>query len=375
MKVIAGVPHYPGGKIPREFRSGGRKEEIRNRVFIRRVPLPSINRAKMPLRLLQFCAYQAGAAIAGRNEKFDVLMMYGPALEMWLPFMTLGVRKRIPIVYSVHDIYPEVGIKSGIFRHRAVVRFVDTLERSCLMHADRIRILSTSFQDSLLVKGVPEERLRLVYDWVDIENIQPIPRVNSFAIENRLTENFVVLYSGNMGYVQALDNVINAAMILKQHEDILFVFVGEGAARSSLIEKVKTYGLLNVRFIGWQPAERMPEVYATGDVCIVSLSKGMAFDALPSKSYAIMAAKRPVISCVDRGSDAWNLVERAGAGIPVPPESAGDLSEAIIEMRDNKALTARFAQQGREYVAAHHSPASAAQVFEKILYEAVSEPN
>ena len=365
--VIAGVPHYPSGRVPEDFRRGRKKMEERNGVKIIRVSLPSINRTRMVQRLFQFLAYQVGASITGRILQIDLLMMYGPALEMWLPYWFLGVRRDVPIIYSVHDIYPDVGVKLGVFKNRAVIRLVDRLEKYCLLHADKIRILSTSFEQSLISKGVPENKINLIYDWVDTEFIRPLPRKNAFSVENGLLDHFVVLFTGNMGFVQALDTVIQAANILSEYEDILFVFVGNGAARNSLIHQVEELKLKNVHFIGWQPANRMPEVYASADVSLVSLGKGTAFDALPSKTFAIMASERPVIACVDRGSDAWNLIERARTGIPVEPESPFDLSEGILTLYNSRDTAREYAENGRCYVVEHHSPQKAAREFHSMM--------
>jgi colanic acid biosynthesis glycosyl transferase WcaI len=294
---------------------------------------------------------------------------------MFLPYYVLGVLRHKPIVYSVHDIYPDVGVKLGVFRHSTIIRLVGAMEDYCLSHAARVRILSTSFAPALEGRGVDADKIRLIYDYVDPEAITPLPRDNPFACEHGLDKRFVVLYTGNMGYVQALNSVIDAAHRLEEHQAIGFVFVGEGAAKASLIEQSQRLALDNVKFIGWQPAERMAEIYASGDICLVSLSKGMAEGALPSKSFSIMAAARVLLASVDPGSDAWDLVERSHAGIAVPPESPDALSEAVLRLYADPKLRQQMGRNGRNYVLEHHSPASAAQQFDELLVEAVESYN
>jgi len=119
----------------------------------------------------------------------------------------------------------------------------------------------------------------------------------------------------------------------------------------------------------------MAEIYASGDICLVSLSKGMAEGALPSKSFSIMAAARVLLASVDPGSDAWDLVERSHAGIAVPPGSPDALSEAVLRLYADPKLRQQMGRNGRNYVLEHHSPASAAQQFDELLVEAVESYN
>ena len=114
-----------------------------------------------------------------------------------------------------------------------IIQLVTLLERSCAQRATIVRILSKSFIDGVKRLGVADDRIRLIYDWVDTDLITPMPKVNAFSIEKGLDKDFVVLYAGNMSFSQGLENVLEAARLLV-NEQIRFVLVGEGAARDSL---------------------------------------------------------------------------------------------------------------------------------------------
>jgi colanic acid biosynthesis glycosyl transferase WcaI len=135
-----------------------------------------------------------------------------------------------------------------------------------------------------------------------------------------------------MGVLQGLEYVLEAANLLKDSDGVRFVFVGDGLARRALMEKANQLALPNVKFIPYQPFEKMPEILATADISLVSLIKGSGFGALPSKSFTIFASGRPVIASVDEGSETWNLVKRADAGLCVPPESPSELVKAILTL-------------------------------------------
>jgi colanic acid biosynthesis glycosyl transferase WcaI len=322
--------------------------------------------------MIQFASYQVGATLAGWNQEYDVYLTVTAALQVWLPFVVLSVFRRKPAVYSIHDVYPDVGVKMGVFRHRAVISLVASMEDYCLKHATRIRVLSKSFTPSLLARGVSESKLRLIHDWIDTDLFKPLPRDNGFAVEHGLVDRFVVLYAGNIGFLQGLDHVLDAADLLRGNEDVCFVFVGDGSAKEALVEKAACLDLSNVKFLPYRPIEQVPEVLATADVSLVSLLEGGGFGALPSKSYAIFASGRPLLASIDEGCEAWDLVKRAEAGLCVPPENPSRLAEAILTLKHDDGLRKRLGQNGRVWAKRYHSPQSAAQQFEELLLAAIA---
>lgn len=368
--VICAVPHYPSGRVPKEYSQKRISYSRENGVGVARVPVPSLARSKLVLRMLQFLSYQLGASWAGLSRHYDVLLVSNPALEVFLPFGILSVLRHKPAIFSVHDVYPDVGVRLGIFRHRAVIQAVGLLERFCLDHSAIVRVLSESFVPSLRKMGVPESKIALVYDWVDTDLIRPLPRENDFARENGLVNKFVVLYAGNIGLSQGLEHVLAAAKLLAYDENIQFIFVGDGAARRRLVEEADQRVLTNVQFLPFQPRERLPEVLATADVSLVTLQSGIGLDSLPSKSFSILASGRPIMASVDEGSDTWNLVKRAAAGICVPPEDPLKLADAILSLKQNPAECERLGRNGRLYAVKHHSLCSAAEQFEELLLQA-----
>ena len=371
-RSLTTVPHYPSGRVPKEYGGRLRAEADENGVHVIRLALPSVNRRSLAQRMIQFLSYQIGAIIAGWNRDYDVFLTTTAALQMVLPFTFFSVLRRKPSVYSVHDVYPDVGVKSGIFRHRPIIHLIASLENFCLKHAARVRILSESFRPGLLARGVPDSKLSLIYDWIDIDLFKPLPRDNSFAVEHDLKGRFVVLYAGNIGIMQGLGYLLEAAKLLKDTDDVLFVLVGDGSARKALIEKANQLALPNVKFVPYQPFDKMPEILATADICLVSLIKGSGFGALPSKAFTIFSSGRPVLASVDEGSETWNLVKRADAGLCVPPENPSELAKAILSLKQDRNLRERLGHNGRIWAEQNHSTQSAVEQFEKLLLEAVS---
>jgi colanic acid biosynthesis glycosyl transferase WcaI len=369
--VIAAVPHYPSGQVPAEYRGMRIRRSTEEGVLVVRVPVPSTRRSDLRQRLAQYLSYQVLATWVGLKLRFDVVLAANPALWVGLPFACLAVLQCKPAIFSVHDVYPDVGVRLGVFRHRAVIAAVARLERFCLDHAVAVRILSESFRPGLRGLGVPDDKMVLIHDWVDTDLIRPLPRQNDFARECGLTDQFVVLYAGNIGLSQGLEHVLVAARLLDDCPNLQFVFVGDGSGRERLKADAQQSGLKNVQFLPFQPRARLPEVLATADISLVVLQQGIGGGSLPSKTFSILASGRPVLASVDEGSETWELVQRAEAGLCVPPANPVRLADAILTLRQDEGLRQRLGQNGRAWAEQHHSPGAAAERFESLMQAAM----
>jgi colanic acid biosynthesis glycosyl transferase WcaI len=370
--VLTAVPHYPSGRVQDVYRTKFIQRSMENGVQVIRVRVPSIKRSNLAMRLLQFFCFQVGATWAGLNLQYDAVIVANPALSTWLPFFTLVVLKRKPAIFSVHDVYPDVGVTLGVFRNKFIISLVGALERYCLKHAFLVRILSESFGPGVLRQGVPAEKIALIYDWVDTDLIRPMSRCNSFTAKNNLQDQFVVLYAGNLGFSQGLEIVLAAAAELASYPNVRFLFVGDGSGREALVKRAQQQSLANVQFLPFQSRECLPEVLASANVSLVVLRKGIGTGSLPSKTFSILASGRPVIASVDVGSETWNLIQKANAGLCIEPEDSAKLTAAILKLRNDMKLCDELGKMGRAWAEQEHSPQSAVLKFEELLQKSIS---
>jgi colanic acid biosynthesis glycosyl transferase WcaI len=175
------------------------------------------------------------------------------------------------------------------------------------------------------------------------------------------------MYAGNVGLSQSLELVLDAAERLAGRDDVHFVVNGQGAARGRLEQRGRALG--NVRFVDMQPAARLPEVLAAGDIHLVPLKRGLARSSVPSKTYSILAAGRPLVASVDAASEVARIVERSGAGIHVPPEDREAFTAAIRALVDDPDKRERMGRAGRGFVENAASPAAVALAYENLFIE------
>ena len=322
-------------------------------------------------RLLDYLRFHAVGTIAGLRlgGRYDVVLAPSPPLTIGLSALVLAWARRVPFVYDVQEIYPDIAVDLGILRSRPLVRALEMLERFIYARSTAIVVISEGFRRRLLAKGVPEDKLHVIPNFVDTEFVKPGDRHNDFSAQHQLDGKFVVQYSGNLGLTQDLEGIISAAQMLSDLPEICFLIVGNGARKQWLTEQVADLRLANVRLLPYQPRGLVPSLYASSDVCVVPLRRGTGQTTFPSKIYTVMAAGRPAIVCADPGSDLPWIVQQAKCGFAVDPENPVALAEAIRGAYRQRDRLQEMGYNGREYVEMHHSPERIAAQYHELLMD------
>ena len=365
--VLAAVPHFPSGRVAPEYRHGLWQWQKQAGLDICRVWVPSGERSKLFHRLGTFIIFQCLASLKGMTLKYDVILITNPALETGIAFFFLAWLRRKPSIFCVWDVYPDVGVDLGIFRHRLIVQIVKGLEDFCLNNANAVQVLDDAFIPKLIKRLTSKSIIDVIPPWVDTDFIQPGTRDNPFAQENDFVGKFVVLYAGNLGLSQGLEQVNLAAQQLDGEIQIQFVYVGEGTNRETLIEQSQKLGLRNVHFLPYQPRRRLPEVLSTANLAIVSQINGLGDLSIPSKAFSILASGRPILAVAGTGSALEKLITRAQAGRCVPPGDPAILAQAVLELSRDPITTDQMGENGRIYATLHHSRMAAAHRFDELI--------
>ncbi len=284
-----------------------------------------------------------------------VIISPSPPLTIGICAWLIGALRRAPFIYNVQEIYPDIVIRLGATRNRCLINFLYRLEKIVYRTASAVTVIAPRMRDRLLDKRVPKEKVIVIPNFVDVSDFVPLPKDNDFSRKYSLYNKFVISYAGNMGPAQGLENFLDAAIILREEEDIRFLMMGDGILREYLGRKIKKNNLRNFVFLPYQPYALMGQSYAASDLCLVPQAIETGSEAIPSKVYRIMACARPVLAVSDWNSDLARLVSESSCGINVLPGSAEILAETIKRAFQKRQDWQRMGLVGREYVVRHYS--------------------
>jgi colanic acid biosynthesis glycosyl transferase WcaI len=259
----------------------------------------------------------------------DVVIATSPPLTIGVISWLLGIRWHAPSVYKVAEVYPDLAIRQGVIRGKIMIGIMRWLEQLVYARSAMIVPIADQFRDVIRGRGVPDQKLLTIPDFVDTDLYRPLPRDNPFAKKHGLLEDFIVLYGGNVGIVQDWESVLFAAETLSSLP-IRFVIVGDGARWAWLSYEIEKRGLQNVKLLGYQSKDLMPQINASCDIAIIPMTRTGAQDGFPSKIYTNLASARPVIVSADQNAEMAVIVRRVGCGRVVPPEDPQAFADAVL---------------------------------------------
>ena len=170
--------------------------------------------------------------------------------------------RRAPYIYNVQEIYPDIAIRLGMVKNRWIINVLYRLEFFVYSKASAVTVIASRMREKLLEKGVSNQKVHVIPNFVDVSDLVPLPKDNDFSRKHNLYEKYVVSYAGNMGPAQGLENFIEAAKILRDYPGICFLMMGDGILRDFLRQRIEQYDLSNVVFLPYQPFSLMGQAYA-----------------------------------------------------------------------------------------------------------------
>ena len=240
--------------------------------------------------------------------------------------------KKVPFVYNLQDVFPDSLVNAGMARKGGLLwKIGRKIETYTYNHADKIIVISQGFKRNIMGKGVPEEKIEVISNWIDLDSVHPIERKDNKLITefNLDPSKFIVVYAGNFGAAQGADIVLKAAKELVEEKDIQFVIFGGGSYFNDAVKEAED--LENVFIHELMPQDRISEVYSLGDVALITCKAGTGKAGMPSKTWSIMACNTPIIASFDTDSDLADAIRDSGAGCCVEPENVQALAEAILK--------------------------------------------
>lgn len=376
VEVVTGLPNYPGGKIYPGYKLKLLQRETIDGVQITRVPLYASHDQSGIRRILNYTSFAASSLVYALfvARRADVIYAYHPPLTTGITAGLLRIIRRIPVVYDIQDMWPDTLRATSMIKNEKILKLVGVVCRWVYRRADHIAVLSPGFKRILVQRGVPQEKVDVIYNWADERSLASTPCEREGGGAGR--DHFRILYAGNMGKAQALEAILSAAALLQSRGSrIQFVMLGGGVETRQLERRAVELALNNVTFI---PPVSMSEVggmLRAADALLVHLRKDPLFEiTIPSKTQAYMAVGKPLLMAVN--GDASDLVARSGGGVIADsdnPESIANAAESLAALPSVEL--GKMGQSAERYYQEHLSLAVGGQHFAALFRRLATSKN
>jgi glycosyltransferase involved in cell wall biosynthesis len=333
VEVVTGFPNYPGGAVYPGYRIRPFQRETVGNVAVTRLALyPSHDQSRFG-RILNYVSFFVSAVcyLIFAARKANVVYVYHPPLTVGMAAVVAKFFRRTPIVLDIQDLWPDTLRATGMIGNQRLLRLVDRVCSWTYKRVDHISVLSNGFRDLLVKRGVPTNKVSVIHNWADEPEEEG---VEDEVVADPLGPRgpFRLLFAGNMGKAQGLDNVLDAAALaLAAHRDIEFCLLGSGLDLDRLKARAAAENLTNVRFLPRVPLSRVGAYLDAADCLLVHLKADPLFKiTVPSKTQAYLRAGRPIIMAVP--GDAADLVCAADAGLAISSDDPEALVDAVVAM-------------------------------------------
>lgn len=270
-----------------------------------------------------------------------------PIQGLKLPIVRLFRKK--PFVYNAQDLFPETLSGTGLANQGGILWKIGMwVSNVTFRNSDKIIAISNDIKRSMVARGVPAEKIEVVYNWVDEKAVQPVAKEdNSLFEEFGLDRNkFTIVYAGNLGNAQNIGIVLDGA---KELPEVQFAVFGSGGLENEVRKRISDEGLTNVHLNPLQPVEKVKYVYSLGDACIVSCKEGLGGSAMPSKSWSIMSCGRPVVASFDEG-ELKEILENNNCGVFSHAGNVKEFVAAIRQLATNREKCEEMGKNARQFI-------------------------
>lgn len=277
--------------------------------------------------------------------------------------------KSIPIIYSIYDVFPGHAFDIGVIRSRILYNVFRWMQKPCYKWASAIAVLSEDMKDIIVKEGARAKDVYVVPAWFDVRTAKEVPiEENQFIRKYNIDKSkFIIQYAGSIGYVFNYNTIIEIAKRLKYDKDIIFQMIGDGPAKEQFMEEAKENNLSNIEFYPLQPISIVPDVYSTGDVCIIPLKKGVIGNGTPSKVPILMACKRVILNCVEGWSKYAKMFSEYDMGYAVDVYDFDGAVEIICKIKENPESIKPKVENAYKYGQEHFSSTRSTRILMNIM--------
>ncbi len=352
VEVLTGKPNYPTGKIFSGYRRFTFELENWQNLNIHRVPIfPRRTGGSLNL-ILNYLSFVLSGLIFGpwllRRKKYAVVFCYAtsPFLQV-IPALFMAKIKNAKLVVNVQDIWPDSLVATGYIRNKYILKIVEKIVVFLYKKCDLLLTQSKEFQ-SRIEKVAPDANIKYWPNSVDklflSDFSNDLPNIS--ILDNG---KFNIIFTGNIGEAQAVEVILEMAIILKDCEGIQILIFGQGSRWSWLKHRISENKLNNIFLLGSYPMEMMPAIMRKASVLLVTLADQDIFSAtIPNKVQAYLASGRPILAAIN--GEAATVIADANAGIVVPAGNPKELAHAAMKLFEMSEESLNFlGKNGQRY--------------------------
>ncbi|EOU1122719.1 glycosyltransferase family 4 protein [Clostridium perfringens] len=324
----------------REEKQDLRKYEIYRGINIKRVFSTEGNRDSKIGRLLNYITFTTSVFfnLLFKKNYDKILFVSNPPLVPFIGYLIKKLRGK-NYIYLVHDIYPDVAEKLGVIKKGSIIsKVMNYMNKKIYTNAERIIALGKDMKSVIVDKGVDEEKIEIVTNWADSRVNYEKEVDKNFYKKYRLENKFNILYTGNISKVHAIDTIVEVAKILKNEEDIMFTFVGDGNRKQDLIKLKEMEDLRNIQLENYMFGEEYNNLLNCANLFITTLQQGIEGLGVPSKTYTYMSVAKPLIAIMSENSEIGSMVNQYNLGKQFNNKEYHKIAEFILELKNSNEL-------------------------------------
>lgn len=375
LTILTGIPNYPQGSFFEGYKLFKNRIEDYCGIKVLRVPIVPRGKSRGWQLAINFISFALSASLISPfiyRQKYDVIFVFEVSpITVGVPAIVFKKIKKIPIFFWVLDLWPESISSAGKVNSPMVLKCIGVLVRFIYRYCDRILISSRGFKPSIETMGGRPDQIDYFPNWAETE-FESNNGIDDVIKNLKLPDGFRIMFAGNIGEAQSFRTILKAAEILKDHQDIHWVILGDGRMYDNIKEYVKKRKLFDtVHLLGRHPLESMPYFFEQADVMLVSLKSDPIFSlTVPGKIQSYMACGKPIIASLD--GEGARLIEVSGAGFSSPAEDADALAKSILSMYNlPKNKRDNMGKLGKEYCELNFGRKMLIDRLEKLMVEEI----
>lgn len=348
-----------------------------NGIRIHRLATPRTNHPSTTVRAALGSLFSAAATLRLLfGPKHDLIFVGTNPPTAPMAAHILAKLRRTPYVYLIHDLYPDVPVSLGLFpKGGFVYRVSKAAQRTWLRSASKVIALGRCCREHIVsAYGLPGQKIEVITNWADPEQIKPMPKSSRFRSEHGLS-GLIVLYAGNLGRAQGVDLILGAAKIVRdKRDDVTFVLAGQGSDRDEIAARIEKESISNARLFPAVSRDEYPDLLASADICLIPLAPNMDGLAVPCKFYGILASGRPIVAMVEAKSEIALTLRDHSCGVQVDRGSPRAVADAITGLLECPERLDQMGANARQAVEGSYNVANIAARYYELFRLAVGEP-